>query len=300
MNKIKINDKLIIKISLVLLMFFFGILFFRSFSRVLTVEHLFTSNIVRVFLTILLPVIYYSFVLFIYTYLVIYIKKLYIIIIFPISFLVTQPIILTNILSALGILVAMFFLRRYILRNINRSSEPKIYSLFNNAYGISFFIIAIIISFSFYSVYSNLIYNLDLTSTNILTKKIELFTALTNNQNINNSANNTLLSYAKEVLTEEGKPTDPLSLQIKENTTLNTLGVSGTPNDSFNSLVDLAIVTQIKNFIQTSRQELAVFIPLAFYFVNQTFSQFSAYLTVALLWLSEMILKRMGIKIKFK
>jgi len=60
-------------------------------------------------------------------------------------------------------------------------------------------------------------------------------------------------------------------------------------------LLDNAIKKDVRQFILTYGLEIRVFIPLAFFFITQTFSQFSSYLTLGLIGITEYIIRRRGI-----
>jgi len=106
---------------------------------------------------ILSPIIFFSFSLYFYLYLIIVTKKIYPLIIFPIAFLVSLGISLLSIVSMVFIFISFFLIRFMFFKSLKDYKVPRVYRSFNDSNNIAFVIISIVIAVNFFPVYNKLI-----------------------------------------------------------------------------------------------------------------------------------------------
>jgi len=283
------STKLIVTITFSLLSGISAYFFFRTYTDSILSGSLLTAQILPVILAIAFPLIIFALMICFYTFAVIISQNHYPALVIPIFFLAAEKISLTTIAAALVIFISFVLYSWLFYRNILAFKKPKIYICTNGSLGIPLALISFIITLTIYPAYNAQISKSDLVVNERLVIGLKSYLANIYLNGNTKAESLNLKTYAISKL----PPTQTDSAIIQEEKLITTqLGVKAKETDTMSSILTSASINQLKSFITDNKNLLLIVIPLAFFFITQTFSTIASYIALIIIFTVEMILKK--------
>lgn len=270
----------------------FAYLFFLNYDYALSTRRLLTTDVWLITRTILVPILSLTVFIYCFTIAMTLARNIVPVFLIALIYVAMHPLTLLNIGSGALVLVAflIYYFEYFIV--FEEFKRPTMAKSINSSLGIFLIVLSLGLSLNSYDAFAvHAIQTVNRLGNAAAQRYSFIYDSFTFQERSLLQAE-TLQSYVKKRLAFEGKPITNAAVLEQEKAIVTGLGLSkAQPSDSMKSLGDLAVKKQVSVLVNNYRKLILITLPFAFFFVTQTLTSISFFITFCAMYLSEKLIR---------